>query len=213
MASIDLKKVHKDQYTGRVGKPTLVTVPARSFLMIDGQGDPNTAQEYQDAVSALYPLAYGIRAAVKAATGDAYTVMPLEGLWWADDMSTFAEESKSRWKWTMMIGVPDVVSAAMAAEVLPAVTASKQLPAGDKVRLEVYDEGESAQIMYVGPYADEAPTIELLHDFITTQGRRRRGLHHEIYLSDPRRTAPEKLRTLIRQPVSQSGVRDGGITP
>ncbi|MDJ0924022.1 MAG: GyrI-like domain-containing protein [Acidimicrobiia bacterium] len=202
MASIDLKRVYKEHYSARAGKPALVEVPPRSFLMIDGNGDPNTAQEYADAVAALYPLAYGLRAAVKKETGDGYTVMPLEGLWWADDMSRFSVERKGDWKWTMMICQPDLVTGAMADEVIPEVTRKKNLVAGHKVRLEVYDEGPAAQVMHIGPYAAEAPTIELLHDFIAARGLALSGLHHEIYLGDPRKSDPAKLKTIIRQPVA-----------
>jgi len=202
MATVDLKKVLKDQYTARVGKPALVTVPERPFLMIDGAGDPNTAQEYVDAVEALYPIAYAIRAEIKKATGDGYTVLPLEGLWWADDMKSFSVERKHEWKWTMMIGLPDLVTAEQAAEAILATTEKKDLVAGQWVRYRTYDEGPSAHIMHIGPYSDEAPTIEMLHDFIAEQGLERRGLHHEIYLGDPRKVDPAKLRTIIRQPVA-----------
>ena len=201
MATIDLKKVYKDQYAARAGQPALVTVPARPFLMIDGEGNPNVSPEYADAVAALYPLAYGIRAAIKKETGDGYTVLPLEGLWWSDDMDAFAANRHDDWKWTMMIGLPDLADAAMAAEVLPEVTRKKGLSAGDRVRFEVYDEGLAAQIMHIGPYAAEAPTIAALHEFISAQGMERRGLHHEIYLGDPRKADPAKLKTIIRQPV------------
>ena len=204
MASIDLKKVYREHYTARVGKPALVEVPSRPFLMIDGQGDPNTAPEYADAVAALYPLAYGLRAAIKKETGDGYTVMPLEGLWWVDDMSTFSVERKGEWKWTMMICQPDVVTADLAAEVLPEVTAKKGLASGHKVRFEVYEEGRAAQVMHIGPYAEEEPTIAGLHEFIAEQGLLRSGLHHEIYLGDPRKADPAKLKTIIRQPVADS---------
>ncbi|MCP3995627.1 MAG: hypothetical protein GY722_11250 [bacterium] len=202
MASIDLKKEYKDQYTARVGKPALVTVPARPFLMIDGIGTPGKAREYTEAIEALYPLAYGIRAAIKKATGDGYTVLPLEGLWWADNMEAFRADRKDEWKWTMMIGLPDVATPEMAAEVLPEVVAKKALTAGDKVRLEMFEEGECAQVMHLGPYSEEAPTIDLLHEFIASSGLKPRGLHHEIYLGDPRKAAPEKLKTIIRQPIA-----------
>lgn len=202
MASIDLKKVYKDQYAARAGKPSLVAVPARPFLMIDGQGNPGTSAEYSAAVEALYPLAYGIRAVIKKNTGDGYTVLPLEGLWWADDMGAFTGDRKDEWKWTMMIGLPELADAEMAAEVLPAVTAKKILVAGDRVRFEVFEEGRAAQVMHIGPYSAEAPTIELLHDFIAAEGLSFRGLHHEIYLGDPRKADPAKLKTIIRQPVA-----------
>ena len=202
MASIDLKRLYREQYTARVGKPALVVVPERPFIMIDGSGDPNTSQEYADAVAALYPIAYGIRAAIKKETGDGYTVMPLEGLWWADDMTSFSVEDKSDWKWTMMICQPDLTTVEMAAALIPEVTAQKELASGGMVRFDVYDEGRAAQVMHVGPYADEAPTIALLHQFIEDRGLERSGLHHEIYLGDPRKTDPAKLKTIIRQPVA-----------
>lgn len=201
MASIDLKRVHRDHYTA--GKePALVDVPLRPHLMIDGAGDPNSSQEYGDAVSALYPIAYGLRASIKALTGDGYTVMPLEGLWWTDDMDEFSMDDKSNWKWRMMILQPDLATPEMAAEIIPAVTRKKKLAAGDRVRLENYGDGPSAQVMHIGPYSAEAPTIQRLHDFISGEGLCLSGLHHEIYLGDPRKTDPAKLRTIIRQPVA-----------
>ncbi len=202
MASIDLKKEYREHYTARVGKPTLVEVPPRSFLMIDGAGDPNTSREYADAVTALYPIAYGIRAAIKKETGDGYTVMPLEGLWWADDMANFSVDDKSDWKWTMMICQPALATIDMAEPIIAEVTAKKGLASGDRVRFDVYEEGRAAQVMHVGPYAAEEPTIALLHQFIEDQGLERSGLHHEVYLGDPRKSDPAKLKTIIRQPVA-----------
>jgi hypothetical protein len=203
MASIDLKKVYREHYTARIGRPSLVDVPARPFLMIDGEGSP-AGQQYADAVQALYPAAYGIRAVIKQETGDGYTVLPLEGLWWADDMSKFSTDDKAAWKWRMMIGLPELATATMTAEVVPGVTEQKKLVAGDQVRYEVYHEGPAAQVMHIGPYADEAPTIEALHAFIADAGLLLSGLHHEIYLGDPRKADPAKLKTIIRQPVSRT---------
>ena len=201
MASVDLKKTYREDYTaGDV--PTVVDVPPRPYLMIDGSGDPNTGQAYADAVATLYPLAYGLRKAIKETTGDAYTVMPLEGLWWVDDMTAFTIEDKSDWQWTSMICLPPLVNAAMAAEVIPAVTSKKELASGHLARVEEYGDGVSAQILHRGPYADEAPTIDRLHRFISDGGYRLSGKHHEIYLTDPRKSAPDKNRTIIRQPVS-----------
>ncbi|MFI2103797.1 GyrI-like domain-containing protein [Isoptericola sp. NPDC019693] len=201
MASIDLKRDPRLHYRATT-TPALVTVPPRPFLMIDGAGDPNTAPAYREAVETLYPLAYALRAAVKEATGDAYTVLPLEGLWWADDMSWFSVDAKDEWRWTLMIGLPAAVEHVDAADVLARAVAAKQPPAGDSVRMERYDEGEAAQVLHVGPFATEPATIERLHAFIEAEGLALRGLHHEIYLSDLRRTAPERLRTVIRQPVA-----------
>ena len=202
MASLDLKKTYREHYTAKVGKPAFVDVPHRPFLMVDGAGSP-AGQQYLDAIQALYPIAYGIRAAIKKATGDGYTVMPLQGLWWADDMGAFVSGDKDDWKWRMMICQPDLVSAELAAEVIPRVTAAKSLVSGDKARLEMFAEGEAAQVMHIGPYADEAPTIGLLHQFIAEEGYALSGLHHEIYLGDPRKADPANLKTIIRQPVAK----------
>lgn len=199
MTSIDLKKVYRHLYTAKQ-RPSVVDVPPRPFLMIDGRGDPNTAAEYKEAVQALYPIAYGLRAAIKVKTGDAYTVMPLEGLWWVPNMADFDPIDKSEWYWTMMICLPDAVTDTMVSEVLPAVIAKKDLVAGPKVRVERFAEGVAAQILHIGPYADEAPTINELHEFIDANGHALTGKHHEIYLSDPRKADPAKMRTIIRQP-------------
>lgn len=201
MASIDLKKVYRDLYSARAGKPALVEVPPLAYLMIDGAGDPNTSSEYVEAVGAIYPIAYAVRAAIKKATGDAYTVMPMQGLWWADDMDRFSPDRKGDWKWTMMIAVPDLATRVLADTAIAETTAKKGLAAGNRVRFELFDEGRSAQVMHIGPYSAEAPTIAMLHAYIIDQGMSLRGLHHEIYLGDPRKTAPDKLKTIIRQPV------------
>ncbi len=202
MTNIDLKKTtYREHYTAAT-IPTVVDVPARRFVMIDGAGDPNTAAEYRDAFEALYPIAYGLRAAVKEATGDAYVVMPLEGLWWAKNMARFNVDDKTDWLWTAMICVPEAVTDAMASAVIPAVTAKKHLAAGPEARVDTFSEGAAAQILHVGPYAAEAPTIAALHQFIDENGYRMTGKHHEIYLSDPRKTDSAQLRTIIRQPIT-----------
>lgn len=202
MASIDLKKTFREHYSA--GKdPALLDVPERRFLMVDGAGDPNTNPAYSAAIEALYPIAYGLRAAIKRETGDAYTVMPLEGLWWVPDMRDFSIECKSNWLWTAMIVQPEVATPALAAAVISDVTGKKDLAAEHLVRLEGYHEGLAAQVLHVGPYADEGPTIRALHEFIEREGFQRTGKHHEIYLSDPRRSDPAKLRTIIRQPVTR----------
>jgi hypothetical protein len=179
-----------------------VEVPEMQFLMVDGAGDPNTSAVYQEAVDALYSLAYTIKFMLKDdPETDDYVVPPLEGLWWAGDMASFSLDDKSQWLWTMLIMQPDWVTPELVAEAKTAAAEKKDLPALDKVRLAPYDEGLSVQILYVGPYDEEAPTIQRLHDFAHEEGYALAGKHHEIYLSDPRRTAPEKLKTVIRQPV------------
>lgn len=201
MSKVDLKKQLKQLYAPSAKAVGVVDVPRMSFLMIDGQGDPNTAPAYGAAVEALYALAYGLKFKVKKSpAGVDYSVMPLEGLWWVQDMSQFSLAHKEAWEWTMMIMQPDFVTAGLFAETLAEVLHKKGLPALGQIRFEAYAEGLSAQIMHLGPYAAEAPTIEKIHAFIREQGGQPQGKHHEIYLSDPRKAAPEKLRTIIRQP-------------
>jgi hypothetical protein len=201
MATIDLKREPRLHYRATT-TPALVTVAPRPFLMVDGTGDPNTAPAYREAVETLYPLAYALRAAVKQATGDAYTVMPLEGLWWSDDLRTFSVEAKDEWRWTMMISLPDAVDKVDAPAVVASVAREKELPAGALVRLERFGDGEAAQVLHVGPFATEGPTVAGLHAFIEAEGRALAGTHHEIYLSDARRVDPERWRTVVRQPVA-----------
>lgn len=203
MTSIDLKKIYREHYTAK-STPSIVDVPERRFLMIDGHGDPNTSQEYIDAIQTLYPIAYGLRAAIKAATGDAYTVMPLEGLWWVPDMADFNVADKANWLWTAMICLPDVVDETMGRTVIEEVTEKKSLASGEKARIEAFTEGTAAQILHVGSYSDETANIETLHRFIHDNGYSLTGKHHEIYLSDPRKTDTAKLRTIIRQPFTDA---------
>ena len=202
MEKIDLKKNLKDLYRPPKTNPVLTEVPPLKYLMIDGEGDPNTAESYRDAVGILFPLSYGLKfLCKKGSLGIDYSVMPLEGLWWVDRMEEFTIHEKSAWKWTSMIMQPDFITSSMVEEVMTALK-KKQLPSTELVRLERYEEGKSAQIMHIGPFSDEGPTIERLHAYIEQQGYSRRGKHHEIYLSDVRRVAPEKMKTIIRQPVA-----------
>lgn len=201
MASIDLKRTDRAWYTARAD-PSIIELPPLRYLMVDGQGDPNTAAVYGEAVATLYPVAYGIRKALIAATGDRYTVLPLEGLWWTPDMAAFTTVDKDAWHWTLLIRQPPPVTADMAADVIATTARAKALPAGDRIRFDTLDEGTAAQVMHRGPYADEGPTIAALHRFIADERLDVTGRHHEIYLSDPRRVAPEPMRTIIRQPVA-----------
>ena len=181
--------------------PELVEVPPASFLMIDGHGDPNVSESYQAAVQALYAVSYAIKFALQRAGGPRYRVSPLEGLWWTADMTGFGTD-KSAWDWTMLIRQPDEVSPALVEKVAREVARKKRIPVACDLRLERFEEGLAAQVLHLGPYRDEGPTIQRLHAFIEASGHTKRGKHHEIYLGDPRRAAPERLRTIIRQPVS-----------
>jgi hypothetical protein len=205
VAKIDLKKELKHLYKPSKAKFAVVDVPEMNFLMIDGHGDPNTVPEYQQVMDALYSVAYTIKFALKEnPETDDYVVPPLEGLWWVQDMAEFSLDDKDAWDWTMMIMQPAWVTPEIVAAAKEEAAAKKDLPALPNIRFEPYHEGLSVQIMYVGPYADEGPTIARLHDFAREQGYALRGKHHEIYLSDPRRTAPEKLKTVIRQPIQKA---------
>jgi hypothetical protein len=188
VTKVDLLRESRELYVPP-RTPVLVDVPEFKFLMIDGHGDPNSS--LQPAIQALYGASYKLKFALKRGPlAVDYKVMPLEGLWSVPDMTTFSVEHKDDWDWTLMIRQPDEVDEQMLAD----------LPVSGAVRLERWEEGQAAQLMHVGPYAEEGPSVERLHAFIEEQGLERAGRHHEIYLGDPRRAAPEKLRTVLRQP-------------
>jgi hypothetical protein len=183
--------------------PELVRVPRLRFLCLDGRGDPNTSPEYAAAVQALYAVSYAARFRLKREGGPVFRVSPLEGLWWADDFGAFAAGDKAAWSWTMLIRQPDAVTDELADRLVDEVAAAKSLPAVRGLRLTDFEEGPAAQVLHVGPYAAEGPTIARLHEFLRERGLTPDGhlhKHHEIYLGDPRRAAPDKLRTIIRQP-------------
>ncbi|AEE44297.1 GyrI-like domain-containing protein [Cellulomonas fimi] len=200
----DLKK-EIPTYAARHGRVDVVEVPPLQYLMVDGHGDPNTAPAYADALASLYPLAYALKFLSKDALDRDYTVMPLEALWWADDMDAFTTaRDKSRWDWTLLNVVPGWITAEHVAQARATVLRKGGAPRLDDLRLERYDEGLCVQTLHVGPYDDEAPVLDALHhEFLPAHGLRRTGKHHEVYLSDARRTAPEKLRTILRQPVER----------
>ena len=201
MEKIDVRKRLSSLYRVSHKEVVEVDVPPLRYLMIDGAGDPNTSPDYARAVEALFSVSYTTKFAVKkSGLGIDYGVMPLEGLWWADDWSVFTANDRGAWKWTMMILQPDFVPEEMIRRAIGDVAEKKKLPAVEKLRLEEFHEGRSAQILHIGPFTEEGPTIQRVHDFIDARSARR-GKHHEIYLSDIRRAAPEKWKTIIRQPM------------
>ena len=202
MAKRDLKKELKHLYGPSKKEFSVVDVPPMNFLMIDGHGDPNDNPDFQGGMDALYGMAYTIKFALKP-QGIEFVVPPSEALWWMEDMSEFSLETKDRWQWTLMIMQPDEVTQVIVAAAQGELARKKDPPALSRLRYERYHEGLSVQIMYLGAYADEGPTIARMHEFIRENGYDFNGKHHEIYLGDPRRTAPEKLKTVIRQPVKQ----------
>jgi hypothetical protein len=202
VTKVDLKKELKHLYGPSTREVSVVDVPRMNYLMIDGEGDPNTSRGYADAIKALYAVSYAIKFKIKKLEGSVdYAVMPLEGLWWTDDMRNFSVEDKDAWKWTAMIMQPkEYVPQELVAPTKCEVEKRKGLPAIPRMRFEVFQEGLSAQIMHFGPFSEEGPAIERIHRCIEGRGGKPRGRHHEIYLSDLRRTKPERLKTVIRQP-------------
>jgi len=201
VSKIDLKKELKHLYRPSAKEVVRVDVPTFRFLMIDGQGDPNTSPAYAAAVEALFSVSYTVKFMMKKGPQQIdYAVMPLEGLWWSEDLSSFVTGDRSKWQWTMMIMQPDFVETAVIEAAMEEVRRKKALAAVDKLRLESFTEGPCAQILHIGPFSEEGPTIQRVHEFIRERSALT-GKHHEVYLSDIRRAAPEKWRTIIRQPM------------
>lgn len=205
MAKRDLKQELRALYHASAKQVVEVDVPELTFLMIDGEGDPNTAPAYAQAVEALFSVSYTAKfACKKGPLAIDYAVMPLEGLWWADDWSVFDSNDCSQWKWTMMILQPDFVPETIIREAIVQAGAKRELPALPKLRLERFAEGRCAQILHVGPFSEEPATIRRLHDHIEAPSRLA-GKHHEIYLSDIRRAEPSRWKTILRQPMAEEG--------
>lgn len=201
MKKVDLKKELKHLYQPSVKEVVQIDVPTMNYLMVDGEGDPNTSQAYSDAVEALFMVSYTAKFMVKKGPSAVdYGVMPLEGLWWADDMSRFTTTDKSNWKWTMMIMQPSFVTPDIIDSAIADVKKKKNPPAISKLRLKALAEGRCAQILHIGPFSEEGPTIEKVHEFIDSKSKLT-GKHHEVYLSDIRKADPSKWKTIIRQPM------------
>lgn len=201
MTKIDFKKQYKDLYAPGAKDFVHVQVPPLRYVAIDGQGEPGN-EAYVNACSWLFSVSYGVKFWSKSQLSKDYVVPPLEGLWWADDYTAYTEDRRAEWKWTLMILLPDWTDASAYESALQ--KAERKLGAvPDTLRCMTLEEGLCVQIMHLGPFADEAPTLARLHnEYLPQNGLRENGLHHEIYLSDPRRTAPEKLKTVLRQPVA-----------
>lgn len=199
--TIDVKKLYKALYNPPSKAPVLIEVPPLDYLMIDGQGDPNGAA-FADATQALYSAAYTLKFMLQKQTGVKYSVPAMSALWWADNMEDFLNAHRDHWKWTAMIMQPVAITPEQMSQAVADAGRKRDLPALSALRLERFAEGLAAQIMHIGPYSAEPPTIQRLHAFIHERGYTLRGKHHEVYLSDPRRTAPEKMKTVIRQPVA-----------
>jgi hypothetical protein len=201
-SKVDFKKTLKYLYNPTKSGFHLLDVPQMNFLMMNGVGDPNKSEDFQKAVDALYSISYGIKFALKSQGFD-HIVPPLEGLWWMENMAEFRQTNIDCWEWTMMIMQPEWVTSDWVEKVKEDTYKKKKLPALLNLRFEKYQEGLAVQILYSGAYENEAPTIANMHEFIRTNGYKTNGKHHEIYLGDPRKTPPDRLRTILRQPVKK----------
>ncbi|WP_316189547.1 GyrI-like domain-containing protein [Bradyrhizobium sp. SZCCHNS1054] len=202
MEKFDIKKARKSLYVPPHNEFVMIEVPALNYFMVDGAGDPNNAPEYAAAIEALYAASYTLKFMSKEVMKRDYVVPPLEGLWWADDMEDFAARRKERWRWTMMIAVPDFIERQTVEAAIEKAKEKKGLPALALLRFEQLEEGQAVQTLHVGSYDDEGPILKKLHqEYLPSQRLLPSGHHHEIYLSDPRKTPVEKLKTVLRQPV------------
>ncbi len=203
MEKISYLKQLQHLYAPSAKTAEIVDVPPMNFLMIDGEGDPNSSATFKDAVETLFSLSYTLKFMVKkGAIGVDYGVMPLQALWWSDDPSAFSSGNKDAWQWTVMVMQPELITPELVAEAIKEVQRKKNPASLTLVRFQKFHEGKAAQIMHIGPFSEEGPTIEKLHAFIEINGSQKVGKHHEIYLSDIRRAAPEKWKTIVRQPMS-----------
>ena len=204
MEKIDFRKQLKNLYMPSEKEFSVVDVPAMRYLMIDGSGNPNTSQDYKDALEALYAVSYTLKFDGKKELGKDYVAPPLEGLWWAGDMASFSPGNKDGWRWTMMIMQPGWITSAMIAKAIETTGLKKSIPGLSLIREETLTEGRCVQIMHVGSYDEEAPVLAGLHNEYLPQNQLvPNGKHHEIYIGDPRKTAPSKLKTVLRQPVKK----------
>jgi hypothetical protein len=199
-SKVDFKKTLKQLYNPKEGNFHLVEVPPMNFLMIDGIGDPNKSIDYQRAIDALYTLSYGLKFSLKPQGYD-HIVPPLEGLWWMENLENFSLANKDQWEWTMMIMQPDWINLEWVEKARKNAMMKKDNPLLEKVRFDCFTEGLSVQFLYIGSYDNEAPRIAEMHEYISNNGYQTNGKHHEIYLGDPRKTSPDRLKTILRQPV------------
>ncbi|MHA1473909.1 MAG: GyrI-like domain-containing protein [Promethearchaeota archaeon] len=200
---LDYKKEFPDLYKPSLKEPVIIKIPKMMFFMIDGTGDPNTSEDYKEIVQLLYNISYTLKMKVikKETPSKDYVVPPLEGLWYMPKMEEWSMDEKDKWEWTMMIRIPDFIKDSQIKKALKILKETKNPKSFSKIRYEQYDEGTCVQIMYLGPYDEEPPTIKEIHQFAEKNGYNLNGHHHEIYLSDPRRVEPERLKTILRQPI------------
>jgi hypothetical protein len=204
MKKIDFKKELKEFYNPSSKLVSLINVPKRNFIMADGDGNPNTSKRFQECIEALFSVSYNLKFMIKKGNLQIdYGVMPLEGLWWCDDMKEFSTNNKEIWKWTIMIMQPDFITESMFEEAIRVVEKKKGITIINDLSFAPFTEGESIQMMHIGPFSTEADTLEKMNTLILTDRLIRSGKHHEIYLNDFRKISPEKMKTVLRQPVKR----------
>lgn len=200
---IDLCKQHKNEYA-TPKSPVLVTVGEATYLAVNGRGEPG-GPEFTDKVGALYGVAYTVKMTRKFAGLQDYVVSKMEGQWWVDGTcQDFARVPRDQWNWRIMIRTPEIVTTAELKQAVSTLAAKGKAPSAGLVKLESFMEGPCVQMLHVGPYNREAETIAQMRTFAEQNDLEFHGRHHEIYLSDPRRVAPEKLKTILRIPVRKA---------
>ncbi|MDI6402579.1 GyrI-like domain-containing protein [Balneolaceae bacterium ANBcel3] len=198
MNSLNLATSDRDYYSAKK-TPELKTFSKRMYLALSGIGDPS-GPEFKNAIQCLYALAYGVRSICKQQASN-FVVPKLEALWWVCSENHFSEIPKSQWQWKLLIQMPEFVSSDIVEQAKMDVI-KKAGEAVKEIGFESLSEGSCVQILHIGPYSEELPTIQTMKAFISEHGLSEHGLHHEIYLSDPRKSPPERLKTILRQPVS-----------
>ena len=206
MAKIDYKKDFPEMFNAPADKPVEVKIPKMNYIMVTGKGSPESP-EFQRAVEALYGISFTIKfmpkKGIKILGYQEYSVPPLSGLWWMGDNTSFDMHKRDDWQWTVMIVQPPFIDEGLVGQAKEMLKKKKDNPMIDKVEFKPFEEGDAVQMMHVGPYSTESETIEKIFSYIKEKGYKLSGKHHEIYLGDPRRTAPEKLKTIIRHPFSR----------
>jgi len=199
---LDLTKEYKTYYTAKT-TPEIVEIEEGKFLTIEGKGAPG-GDEFQAKVGALYSLAYGIKMLMKK-EGKDFTVAKLEGLWWVDSDKPYTEVPREEWRWKLLIRQPEFVTPEIVEKAKQEVIKKKKLELVNEVKFEKMKEGKCVQILHIGPYSTEPESLEKMYNLMKEKGLVYNGFHHEIYISDPRKVAPEKMKTILRQPVKEQG--------
>jgi len=197
---LDLTKEYKTYYTSKTS-PEVVEFAEIPFLTIEGKGEPG-GKEFASKVEALYPLAYGVKNICKK-QGKDFGVPKLEGLWWVESDRPALEVPREEWRWKLLIRMPDFVTSEMVEKAKEEVFKKKGIELIKEIKFEKMKEGKCVQILHIGPYSTEPESLPKMKKLMEEENLVKNGLHHEIYLSDPRRVPEEKWKTILRQPVKE----------